>query len=109
VSAAAKHVGEFAQRRQQVDNAEARHRAANEIVRQEGTERGHGLDKIIAVPERGPRNQDQKKPGFEEEGREQQTSEQSRLPFGLRFRQAVDPGCDIAIAAGLGFELDEDG
>lgn len=108
-SAAAEHVGELAERREQVDDPEAGHRATDEIVREQRAEDRQRLDEVIAVPERRPGNQDQQQPGFEQQRDEQQTSEQGNLPFGLHFRQAIYPACDIAIAAGFGFELDEDG
>ena len=107
--APAEDVGKLAERGEKVDDAETGHRAANEVVRQQDPEGRHRLDKIIAIPERRPGDQDEQQPGFEQQGDEQQTSEQGDLPFGLHFRQAIYPACDIAIAAGFGFELDEDG
>jgi hypothetical protein len=107
--AAAEDVGELAEGREQVDETKTRNGAANEVVRQQHAQRRHCLDKVVAVPEGGPRNQNEQKPSLEQQGDEQQTSEQKGLPFCLHFRQAIDPACDIAIAAGFGFELDEKG
>ena len=69
---------------------------------------GMRLAEVIPVPERRPGNQDEEQTRFEQEGDEQQTSEQSDLPFGLEFRQTQDPIRDVAVSAGLGLELDED-
>ena len=60
-------VCQLAQRGQHVHNPEAGHGTAHEVVGEHGAERGQGFNKVIAVPERGPRNQDQQQPRFEQE------------------------------------------
>ena len=77
----AEHVGQFAKRGQEVDDAEPRHGAAHEVVGQKLAERGPCLDEVVAVPERRPRDQDQQQSRFEQERDEQQTSEQETYPL----------------------------
>jgi hypothetical protein len=108
-AAAAEQVGQLAQRGEQVDDAEARNSTAHEVVGQQGAQGRDGFDEVVPIPEGGPRNEDQQQPCLDEQGDDQQTSEQIRLPLCLRFREAGHTGRGIPIAAGLNFELGEDG
>ena len=105
----AEHVGQLPQRGEQVHDTQTGDGAANEVIRDDRADGRDRFHEVVAIPERRPRNEDQQESRFEQEGDEQQASEQTKLSFGLHFREAIDPACDIAIAAGLGFELDEDG
>lgn len=68
----------------------------------------NGFREVVPLPERRPRNKDEQKTRFEKEGDEQQASEQSGLPFGLKRRQSIDPICDVAIPTRFALELQED-
>jgi hypothetical protein len=81
-AAIAKQVGELAERGEDIDQAKPRNGSADEVVRQHGPDDRQRLDKVVAVPERRPRNQDQQESRFEQEGDKQQTSEQGSA-FGL--------------------------
>lgn len=105
----AEHIGQLAKSGEEIDDAQTGYRTADEVIRDDGPDCGERLHEVVAIPERRPGNQDQQEARFKQESDKQQTSEQAELSFGLHFRQAIDPVCDIAIAAGFSFELDEDG
>ena len=107
--AATEHIRQFAHGGEHVDQAEARHRAAHEVVRQQRPEERQRFTEIVPVPEGGPWDQDEQQAGFEQEGDDEETSEQGGLLFRLELRQPEDAIRHVAIVPRLGFELDEDG
>jgi hypothetical protein len=109
VAAPAEDVGEFGERRQQIHHAKTRDCAADKVVGQQCANGGDRFDKIVAIPEGGPWDEDEQQACFQEQGDEKQTSEQSGLPFGPGFRKTVNPARNITVAAGFGFELGKHG
>jgi hypothetical protein len=74
--ASGERVGKLREGGQQIDDAQSGHRAADVIVGQDVANGWQRLDKIVAIPEGGPWDEDQQQSCFEQEGDEQQTSEQ---------------------------------
>jgi len=69
-SAGTKHVGELAERRNEIEHSQTRNGTAHEVVREQVTNRGYGVREIVVIPERGPGDQQQQKPGLEQQGDE---------------------------------------
>jgi hypothetical protein len=103
----AEHVGQFADRGQNVYQSKPRHRPTHEVVRENRAEQGQGFAEVVPIPEGRPGDQDEQQSGFEQQGDKKKTSEQGGLLFGLELGQSKDLVRDVAIVAGLGLELDE--
>jgi len=99
-------VSKLAKGRPDVQQAKPGHCAARVVAPQQRAENRRELSEIITIPERRPGDQHQEQPGFEQQGDEQQPSEQ-KLASGLDFREPLNLSGDIAVTAGLCFELDE--
>jgi hypothetical protein len=67
----------------------------------------NGFREVVPLPECRPRNQDEQKTRFEEEGDKQQASEQGGLPFGLKWREAIDSTGHVAIPTRFALELEK--
>ena len=104
----AKHVRQLSQGGPDVDETQAGDRAARVVAGQHGIQCRRPFHEVIAFPERRPWNQDEQQACFEQQGDEKEPPEQSSASS-LDFGQAFDLDRDIAIAARLGLELDEDG
>jgi hypothetical protein len=65
--------GEVRQTGQQVDNAEPGHGSANVVVSDEGLDEGRRTREVVALPQAGPRDEDQQEPDLDEVGDEEQT------------------------------------
>ena len=74
--ATAEGVRELREGGEQIDNAKTGDRAADVVVGQDVADRRKRLDKVVAVPEGRPWDEDQQQSRFQQEGDEQQTSEQ---------------------------------
>lgn len=64
------HGSQLEESGKQVDQPETAYSAPYEIIRQDRTQGGPGVDKVVPVPERGPRDDDQEQPNLDEEGDE---------------------------------------
>lgn len=60
----------------EIDNAEAGHRATDEIVRHHRLKARPGGSEVIAVPERRPGHDDEKKSDFQKERHENESTNQ---------------------------------
>jgi hypothetical protein len=65
---------------EQVQHAEPADRAADEVVRQQRLERRQRMREVVLLPERGPRQDDQEQPDFDEERDVEQAAQQCYLP-----------------------------
>ena len=67
-SPADEEIDQFGDRRQHIDQAEARHRPFHECVTEKRFEPGDEAGKVVPFPERGPGNQNQQQSRFEQQG-----------------------------------------
>jgi hypothetical protein len=103
-------VGQLREGRVDVQQPQPRDRAADVVVRDRVAHERERLGKIVVVPERGPGNENQEQPHFEQQGHYQEPSEQESLASGLSgVDEALDAGRHIAIADLLGLERGEHG
>ena len=75
-SARAHEIDELAERGQHIDQAKSRDRAAHERICQTGVQCRNGGGEVVALPERGPRDQDEQQTRFEEQGDKEQAPKQ---------------------------------
>jgi len=62
--------------RDQIHHAKAADRAANEVIGHNRVHDGPRVGKVVLIPERGPRHDDEEQPNLEEERDEDQSAEQ---------------------------------
>ena len=104
----AEEISQFNQGRANVYQSKAADGAAHVIAGQHRLQRRRPFDEVVPLPESRPRDQHQEETGFEQEGDEDQAPEQKSAPR-LNFGQPIDVAQYVAVAAGLGFKLNEHG
>ena len=87
-------IDELGERGENIDEAEARHRAAHVEVGEKRFEHRNRLREVVPLPEGRPRDQDQEKACFEQEGDQKQTSKQGARSRDCRTRSAVETIAD---------------
>ena len=92
----------------QIDETEPGHGAADEVIGQERLQGRKRQRKVVAFPERRPRQDDQQEPDFEKERDVDEPTDQM-LPPRLHFREALDALVDVLVASGLRLQLEADG
>jgi hypothetical protein len=74
--AAGKNHGEIGEPAKEVDESEAGHGASNEVASNDRPQRRPGAAKVVAVPERRPRKDDQQEPNLQKERDVDQAADQ---------------------------------
>jgi hypothetical protein len=74
--AASKNHGEIGEPAKEVDESEAGHGASNEVAGNDRPQRRPGAAKVVAVPERRPRKDDQQEPNLQKERDVDQAADQ---------------------------------
>lgn len=72
----AKEVNELAERGEHVHHAESRDSASHKRICEKGLQPRNRGGKVVALPERRPRDQNEQQTRFEQQGDEQQTPKQ---------------------------------